>query len=201
MPPIVIAQKVPSLFPIVGSSSQRAVAKGLIDQTGRVIAPIQYEDAKRSSEGFAAVRVGEKWGFVDLSGTWAVPARWLAVSAFSEGLAAVVEEKMQAGESMEDRVEIYKCGYVDKTGAIKIKPAWVHDCGPFHEGRAPSVPTYEGGLLRVLILNRSISDAGPPPLEGYVDDKGRYVFLSAGVKEKLGEAWVNTHHAGADQNQ
>ncbi|MCP4643275.1 MAG: WG repeat-containing protein [bacterium] len=62
---------------------------GFIDRAGKVVIPPEFDEARSFSEGFAAVRVGEKWGFVDKQGNMAIPARYDFVTPFSEGTATV----------------------------------------------------------------------------------------------------------------
>lgn len=59
-----------------------------IDKTGkRQLGP--YDEGRKFSEGLAAVRKGEVWGYIDLRGSFRIPARYLDAAPFSEGLAAV----------------------------------------------------------------------------------------------------------------
>jgi hypothetical protein len=50
----------------------------------------------------------DKWGFINTSGNFVIPAQFDDANSFSEGLAAV-----KVGD---------KWGYIDKTGQLKIKP-------------------------------------------------------------------------------
>lgn len=91
------------------------------------------------SEGMAAVQIGEKWGFIDTTGTLAVPATFLAASSFSEGLAAVevpIEMAWCRGGSDGSRYGTPKrYGYIDKSGKLVIPPL-SDDPGAFSEGLA-----------------------------------------------------------------
>ena len=60
------------------------------------------------SEGFAAVKVGNKWGFMNRNGEYSIPPKFDEVGFFSEGLAAV-------------KVGI-KWGFVDGKGKWVIPP-------------------------------------------------------------------------------
>ena len=54
---------------------------------------LQFDEAKRFSEGLAAVRIGDektgKWGFIERTGKVVVTPQFDFASKFSEGLAAV----------------------------------------------------------------------------------------------------------------
>ena len=51
--------------------------------------PVIYEAALDFSEGFAAVKVHGKWGFIDLAGDVVIPAVYLEAKSFVHGLARV----------------------------------------------------------------------------------------------------------------
>jgi hypothetical protein len=75
-------------------------------------------------EGKAAFRSGGKWGFLDTSGAVVIPPTYTSVLPFSEGVAAVWNDRN-------------KVGLVDATGKWVVKPRWL-DAQPA-----------QGGLLRV----------------------------------------------------
>jgi len=81
----------------------------------------QYDYIEPFSEGLAAARENNRWGFVNEFGEVAIPFVYSEVSAFSEGLAVV-------------RVE-GRYGYMDQNGDIVIEPRF-EQAGPFREGRA-----------------------------------------------------------------
>lgn len=62
---------------------------GFIDQTGRLVIPLEYDEARNFSGGLAAVRKNDKWGFVDKTGTVVIPLEYDDVSDFKDGLAVV----------------------------------------------------------------------------------------------------------------
>ena len=84
---------------------------GFIDQTGKLVIPLIYEEIWRFSDGLAEVSMtnehGEtKSGFVDKTGKMVIPAKYEIVGEFSEGIAPVSN-----GEYWE---------YIDKTGKTAI---------------------------------------------------------------------------------
>ena len=56
------------------------------------ITPVQYEVARDFSEGYAAVKVGDQWGFIDINGDLVIEAKYEGTGAFSEGLCAVQQD-------------------------------------------------------------------------------------------------------------
>jgi hypothetical protein len=140
--------------------------KGFIDKTGKLTLLPQTRyvyEPKKFSEGLAAAQVGEKWGFVDKTGQFAIPPRYFIARSFSEGLAAVnIGGKWGYGKSgfidrtgnlvipaQYDAVDSFseglagvlidgKCGFIDKTGKIIIQPQY-DEVGPFSQGMAKIV--------------------------------------------------------------
>lgn len=103
-----------------------------IDKTGRVVTPLSslvyyydFQDGLRIdfSEGLAAFRIDETFGFIDKNGNMAIPNDYAFVHGFSEGLSAVWNNG--------------KHGYIDKTGReiISFADEWL-SLGNFSESRA-----------------------------------------------------------------
>ncbi len=96
--------------------------KGFIDTSGKVVIPIQFDDAKHFKEGFTAVKENEKWGCIDKTGKFIVPPTFdLMKDEFSEGMIGV---KVNG-----------KWGFIDATGELKVLPQY-DDVGYFSEGLA-----------------------------------------------------------------
>jgi hypothetical protein len=60
---------------------------GLIDKTGKMAIPAQYDVAYVFTEGLAGVRDGEKWSYIDTAGNAVNLPQYAEVFGFSEGLA------------------------------------------------------------------------------------------------------------------
>ncbi|MBQ2916224.1 MAG: WG repeat-containing protein, partial [Clostridia bacterium] len=80
-----------------------------------------WDDAKNFSEGFAAVKKGDLWGFINENGEIAIEPQFEAVWSFTEGLAAVQINGLW--------------GYIDTTGSVVIEPKYKLTWG-FSEGLA-----------------------------------------------------------------
>lgn len=144
------------------------------------------------AEGLAAVRIDEKWGYMDTAGAVIIAPAFLEASSFSEGLAAVqvpidlVWCPSPSGDSRWGATKRY--GHIDKTGKIVIPPLSDYPA-TFSEGLAvisvcsklsfidrtgtivlqPPFPVFSGfrnGLAAVE------SDAG----NGYIDRTGRIIW-------------------------
>lgn len=83
---------------------------------------LKYDETKPVTEGMAAVEFRDRWGFVDSDGNEVIECQYDDAGSFSEGLAAVENDK-----------GLY--GYIDKTGAVVI-PFQFDDAEDFHEGLA-----------------------------------------------------------------
>ena len=46
-------------------SSAPPVKYGFIDKSGKLVIPAAYDMTNKFSEGLAAVKVGDRWGFID----------------------------------------------------------------------------------------------------------------------------------------
>lgn len=119
------------------------------------VIPPQYGDVKNFSEGFAAVVVGEKWGFIDKTGKEVVSPKYDDAEDFCEGLAAVMLDE--------------KWGFIDTTGKVVVPPKydWAEN---FHDGLA-GVMLYDGD-------DASMSHAGfwfTSGKWGFIDKTGKEV--------------------------
>jgi hypothetical protein len=88
---------------------------------GQIVVKPSYADGHKFSEGLAAVKSGDKWGFIDATGKLAISAGYEEAWDFSEGLAPV-----KIGG---------KWGYIDAKGAVAIKPQF-DDANPMSDGFA-----------------------------------------------------------------
>lgn len=79
---------------------------GVFDLTGREIVPCIWGDVGDFSEGLAAVRDGDLWGYVNLQGELVIPCVWTHAREFYDGY-AVVEDGLY--------------GVIDTTGA-EVEP-------------------------------------------------------------------------------
>lgn len=66
---------------------ERSLIWGYIDKTGKVVIPIQYEDAHPFKMGLAAVKKDDKWGYINKSGKFVYMPQFETASSFNEGLA------------------------------------------------------------------------------------------------------------------
>jgi hypothetical protein len=84
--------------------------------------PAQFEDAAEFSEGRAAVKTGDQWGFIDKTGEMVIPPQFVVrfhpffgYYRFSEGVAHVWVGK--------------KWGYIDMAGKFVWGPTKTELCG------------------------------------------------------------------------
>jgi hypothetical protein len=98
---------------------------GLIDTSGRLIAPMVYSCRSGGYvNGRMDVRRDGKWGFLDRAGKEIIPCQYRDFDAFNEGLAPV--QDWDSG----------KWGVIDRNGATVVPPQFDH-LDRFSCGRAP----------------------------------------------------------------
>lgn len=182
----------------VGSRS-RGYAQGFIDSTGQLVVAAKYADTGYFSDGLAPVglKTGKSrrcfdcdpnllWGFINRGGAYAIKPQFHRARSFSEGLAAVQDEKsrlwgyirkdgalaitfqftgVQAfSEGLACVLSGKRFGYVDAAEHMVIAPQFSH-CGQFSEG------------LALVRLGGDALPLNPPPGRfGYIDKTGRVVF-------------------------
>lgn len=108
----VFAQELP-LFPV--EMNRRA---GYIDQTGKVVIPLKFDEARDFTEGLAPVRVGEDWGYIDRTGRFVIKPQFFEAGRFSEGFAQV--GIYWPRRKIVDSTVGYD-GYIDKSGRVITK--------------------------------------------------------------------------------
>ena len=96
-----------------------------IDKAGAVIIPPKYKQAHSFKSGLAAVRLDQKWGFIDRNDKIIIPFDYDYVGDFSkdENLAWVEKNG--------------KVGFIDKANKLVI-PYTFADAQTFSEGLAPA---------------------------------------------------------------
>jgi hypothetical protein len=81
----------------------------------------KFDNVNNFSDGFACVRLGDKWGFIDKSGKYLVEPKFDYVYCFNESFAGV-------------RL-VDKWGFIDKSGKYVVEPKF-DDAFSFLEGFA-----------------------------------------------------------------
>lgn len=135
---------------------------GFIDTTGKIIAAPVYDEAKPFLNGFAAVRHGKYWGYIDRAGKEIIPLRYTDAGSFTpEGLACVATSpqkttvvEVEPGMEYEGEEAQYY-GYIDKNGNWVIKPKFT------------GANDFSNGLARVSMDYLK---------SGYIDKTGKYVI-------------------------
>jgi len=102
-----------------------AVSSGVLAEGYVEVIPPQYDRARDFSEGLAAVKIGDKWSFIDATGKEVVPPQYDEAEDFCEGLAAV-----RIGDS-----KTGKWGFIDKAGK-EIAPCTYDEVSYFSGGVA-----------------------------------------------------------------
>lgn len=112
-----------------GEENRFELQAGVLNtETGKEVAPLMYQNAKRFSEGLAAAQLGEKWGFMDTAARMAIPPLWDYVGSFQGGVARVISVPDSLLPKLHDAGNgdyIFvptpgKCGYIDRRGNYVI---------------------------------------------------------------------------------
>lgn len=77
---------------------------------GKLLTDFKFKKAHYFSEGFAGVKIGEKWGFIDNLGKQRISTKYDSIRNFSGGFAPVKMKK--------------KWGYINKKGQWLVKPIY-----------------------------------------------------------------------------
>jgi len=67
----------------------RKAAYGFVDREGNIKIPAIYDAASGFHDGFAAVKLNNKWGFIDTKGNTTIPFAYDSADSFTDGLALV----------------------------------------------------------------------------------------------------------------
>jgi WG repeat protein len=139
-------------------------------------------DLGRFSEGLAAIKVGEKWGYIDNGGRLVIDPQFEQARPFQDGVGAVKRGR--------------RWGFVDRAGVMVISPLF-DKVGAFSNGLAVVKVGQRFGYLDKtgkLVITPQFADAGyfsdslaPVQLGdkwGYIDRRGNVV-----ISPKFAEAW------------
>ena len=74
---------------VVGATKTDPGRSAAIDRQGNIKFFSTYEQVTPFSQGLSAVKIGNKWGFINEKNVLVIPAQYQSVHAYSEGLAAV----------------------------------------------------------------------------------------------------------------
>jgi WG containing repeat len=144
---IVIAPTFHFVWPFYAEGMARFDARGYwcgyIDENGKVIVGPKFEEAEEFVAGLAAAKKKRgKWGFVDRTGTFVIPAEYDKAYSFTADGVALVERgrktvRLHATPTL-DRIDTARgvFGFIDRSGrtVIPCRFAAAHD---FSSGLAP----------------------------------------------------------------
>ncbi len=85
---------------------------GYINKSGKEIIPLKYDSGKDFKKGFAAVKINEKWGFIDLIGNIKIEFQYDEVLSnyhLEEGWEVCINDKR--GIVNDEGIEIVSCKY------------------------------------------------------------------------------------------
>lgn len=163
------------LLALSGAHAQTAKGKPNSTPTYQALNADSYSSAGDFYEGLAAVKVNNKWGFIDSSGKMVIAPQFNPYQAqfngyFSDGLVAInfVSAK-KSGIEGNDPVGT-RWGFADKTGAVVIKPQFV--------GNYYYPPHFANGMAVISgnFIGTTLATFGLNTKYGYIDKSGKFVI-------------------------
>lgn len=110
-----------------------------------MVIPIEFDNVNPISEGLAAVKKDDKYGFIDQTGRFLIQPVWSNAEKFSEGLAAVSLEDDSNGSPFV-LILSSRTSYINRKGECVIPPKYYSGCS-FSDGLASvSVPVSDDQL-------------------------------------------------------
>jgi hypothetical protein len=157
---------------------------GYKNPAGQVIIKPRFEEGNAFLNGYATVRIGNRWGMIDSTGREIVPLKYRELDYFAEGL---------AGASLDGK----KFGYINTAGAVVI-PFTFDGVSSFSEGRATAVlnskcalinkkgalltphkyqgiESMKGGIARVCLRNDSRDGVRYSNFWGFLNAQGKEI--------------------------
>jgi hypothetical protein len=146
---------------------------GLKDKAGKVVVEPQFKAVSYVNDGMAAVKLNDKWGYIDIKGQLVIPAQFDDAGSFSEGMAAVAKHVRESN----GYIKATEWGYIDKTGKLKIEHRY-NTTSLFKNGYA--IVGYKLGIGNYL--SGAIDITGKeaiPVVYSALEDKTEGLFLAA----------------------
>lgn len=121
---------------------------GPFNMNEKIVIPAKYDYVSMTfSEGLGHVRLNDKWGYIDKTGTEVIPCQYDGANGFSEGLAAVELNG--------------KYGYIDKSGTLVI-PYKYDLVSEFSDGLASVKLNEKWGFI-----NKNATEVAPCKYDDY----------------------------------
>ncbi|MDQ3111753.1 MAG: WG repeat-containing protein [Bacteroidota bacterium] len=80
---------------------------GMVDSTGKIIVPFEFDDILPFENGLAPVKKKDKWGFIDTKNKLVIPYKYDNAGTFNDGLAFVNSEELNGAINVKQK-EIIK---------------------------------------------------------------------------------------------
>ena len=149
---------------------------------------VRYLNARPYSDGLAAVKTENGWGFVDENGDFAIEPAFEAVGSFSEGLCAAITEE---GEQW---------GYIDKSGKVVVEGQYTA-AAEFSDGFALvkrgnyyEYTDKEGNILKVTVPEKTAEDGTKTEAQTLTSFSDASSFFEGIARVEIGDmsAYINT---------
>lgn len=141
-----------------------------IDKTGKTVFK---QVGKDFQEGLAAIKINNKYGFMNKSGKTVIPPRFMNTEGFKNGFAVVSIAPVNSSTNQTNTYIDYRYGFINKAGTFTIKPIYT-EAQNFSESLA-AVALYQLPSTR---FDRLLSWYGYTPSIkwGYINKSGQFVI-------------------------
>jgi hypothetical protein len=118
---------------------------GYVDETGRIVISLQFNDADDFSDGLASFMIGRnwwlgRWGYIDKTGAVIVPPQFSSHIAFADGRAWVSIGKLQGCDESKPDSKPGRYGYVDRSGNFTATTCEEWSAGKARANKSPQPP-------------------------------------------------------------
>lgn len=168
--PALLSQITPAIAPYTCRYS-------FIDQEGKPVSNLRFDDAKDFSEGLAPVRIGHNWGYVDRDIKIVIAPQFENAEEFSEGVAAVRQDG--------------KVGFIDGSGSYVIPPQFA-SAEPFSNDRALILESNGAANWARRYIDRSGKPAFPGEFQIATSFSHGLAQIALTASPKGPFAWINT---------
>lgn len=165
-----------------------------LDRSGQIISPFLEDFWGIFTHGYSSAKLNEKYGLLDTTGTWVIPAQYDNIETPAPNIIPVQINQKWGFIDYDNNIRIApiydelicddwseglgrvrigrKWGYIDTSGTLVIPPNF-NEARRFNEGRA--VVSIKKYAVKKLFGNR-IRRVFSTLVDGVIDEKGRWVI-------------------------
>lgn len=156
---------------------------GAIDRSGKLVVPLDYDWLDVSKNGLMAVRLNDKYGYINAENETVIDFKYWAAEEFISGYAAVaIKETLSGGTGDSVKDTIYCWGAVDENGKEVIPCEYEHIA--LCENGLALAHTFDGEYRFLATDGKSIAKEGFYRAEPFIGD-----YAAVGRKTETTILW------------